>query len=74
MQKWEYLVVHVGLIQWVDSKGRKGELVQSNPPRTLEWFENTHLLASLGEEGWELAGTVTLADFKGGLIFKRPKP
>ena len=67
MPIWEYLEVSVDLSKktWKDSNGHTEKLRKGN---------TAPLLATLGEEGWELAGTVPLDRASGSfrLYFKRP--
>ncbi|MGH2354107.1 MAG: hypothetical protein ACRDI2_07965 [Chloroflexota bacterium] len=66
-QQWEYLEVSVDLDKksWKDGIGRSRKLKKSGMSRAL---------AELGQEGWELAGTLPVGngDGKARLYFKRP--
>jgi hypothetical protein len=66
MTPWEYLEVCVDLRKktWTDSAGRKSKLRKGS---------TAPLLADLGHQGWDLAGTVPLDRANGAyrLYFKR---
>ncbi len=69
MQKWEYLVLSVGVVsggvEWSDSAGRKGRLGR-------DWDASVAaLLNDLGLQGWELIG-VTTPGGPSKFYFKRP--
>jgi hypothetical protein len=69
MSHWEYLEVAIDLSKrsWKDSSGRRGRLRKGS---------TAPVLTDLGQEGWELSGTVPLDRASGAyrLYFKRPQP
>ena len=66
MSQWEYLEVAVDLSKktWKDSSGRSAKLRKGS---------TAPILADLGQQGWELTGTVPLDRASGSyrLYFKR---
>lgn len=75
MQKWEYLRVIVSNITKIDAA-----VVSVNGEKVGRSFVIAHIgsivdkyLAELGEQGWELAGTVAIMGTRSALYFKRLK-
>jgi hypothetical protein len=71
---------------WLDSQGRTGSIPHRDEKFTfrqdqkgrevtvnVEVADFTAMLTPLGEEGWELAGTITEGVYIRGFIFKRPR-
>lgn len=75
MQKWEYLVIVVYESNWVDSNGRSGKFEKVRGPGG-DWYNPGPLLNTLGEQGWELTGTLSLITrtaIRCELYLKRPR-
>lgn len=73
MQKWEYLFMSVYQDHWADSNGHNGKLPKIKAPGSNDFNNPCPVIASLGEQGWELAGTMAYHTDSYRLYFKRPK-
>ena len=74
MTVWEYLEVFANTVQdreWLDSRGRRGELGQQESG--YDFY--TSLLDQLGQDGWELVSVMGEGAMAGSyrFFFKRPK-
>ena len=74
MTVWEYLEVFANTVQdrqWLDSRGRTGELGQQESG--YDFYAS--LLNQLGQEGWELISVMGEGAMAGSyrFFFKRPK-
>lgn len=69
MQSWQYLVA-----RWVGEDDPKVQLVNGQELQGWEKGSLHTFLSEVGEEGWELVGTVNRgASPQGLLILKRPE-
>ncbi len=74
MQKWEYLYAQIETGTFLQGPPKIRYL---NGHELANWKESTvdEVLSGLGEQGWELSGSVAggSGGWTLGLIFKRPK-
>lgn len=67
--KWEYLILDFGLNRARSANGHEIPNWQRQPVTLVEYINK------LGEDGWEMTGSITGEDYNfGRLFFKRPKP
>lgn len=76
MQKWEYMriwtfIAVVGTsmtVRSVDDKLTNPKLIGGHEPLLTSWLEEA------GNDGWEIAGTISNSSGNGVIFLKRPKP
>ncbi len=67
--KWEYLILDYGLNK---ARSVNGHEIPSWQRQSLSLAD---YINKLGEDGWEMTGSLTADDYTfGRLFFKRPKP
>ncbi len=75
MQKWEYTYAQIDSGTFLQSPPKIRYL---NGQELPNWKESTidEVLAALGEQGWELTGSIQggTGGWTIALLFKRPKP
>lgn len=67
--KWEYLILDYGLNRARAVNGHEIPFWQRQPVPLVDYINK------LGNDGWEMTGSITADDYNfGRLFFKRPKP
>ena len=69
MTKWEYLYVDFDTHHNLSVNGQMVQEGQGSQGKTLQEYSNW-----LGQQGWEIVGTLSVGLGIGTIIFKRPQP
>lgn len=74
MQKWEYLTVQISSFGMAHDR-LAPQFINGQELRDWKKTSISGLMKQLGEEGWEMTGTINVSQTNEYyLFFKRPKP